>query len=79
MKITKVDDGIYLSSDDETHNIQFIRVDTTHSGDVTISVGLGPLYRDKIDEILQYLTPLEAMALSKALERCAYAALKEGA
>ena len=36
-------------------------------------------HTDGIDEITQYLTPEEAMAFSKAFERCAIAALKNRA
>lgn len=73
------DYGLYWKTDEPKVRVRSLRV-FEESGTVTVTVGsdthqgvLG------IDELLVYLTPEEAMAFSKAFERCAIAALKANA
>lgn len=78
MIVTRADGGgVDLASLAPVENIQRIRVQQ-ENGAVTIWVTLGPKYQSRIDELVQYLSPSEAMALAKGLERCAIAALREG-
>lgn len=59
-----------------TERIRDIRI-FDEGNSVQVWVEIAPLNSSETYEALQYLSPQEAMAFAKALERCAIQALKE--
>ena len=70
MIIKRIGAGISLTATNPQEYIQSINVRRDNS--VILFIRLGPRFEGMIDELLQYLTPQEAIALADALVACAH-------
>jgi hypothetical protein len=68
--VKRIGPGISLTATNPKEHIQSINVSRDNA--VILFIRLGPKFAGTIDELLQYLTPQEAIALADALVACAH-------